>query len=170
VIRWLMLASPVLALGVNCAAYLALRRAFGTPVGVSIAGGLGVGLAAILMIAVDSIFYADIDPVESLVCEIGTYIALSFCFWAFLNLNITSLRIRVMRHLLQHGGATAVADLLTSYSDLERLQRRLARLAIAGQIEEVDGRWRLRSSLTLMVARCIDVVRAIMGAGEVEAS
>lgn len=169
-IRCLMLASPVLALGINCAVYLGLRRAFGAPVGVSIVGGLGAGLAVVVAVALDTILYPNIDAVESLVCQIGTYLALSFCFWAFLNLNITSLRIRVVRHLVQHGGATAVADLLKSYSDVERLQRRLARLANAGQIEEIDGRWRLRSSLTLIVARCIDVVRAIMGGGEIEAS
>ena len=92
-------------------------------------------------------------------------LTLSFCFWTFLNLNITSLRIRVIRELLQAGGAIAVVELLASYSDAERLQRRLARLLNGRQIELVDGNWRLRSSLILIIARCIDVNRTIMGLG-----
>ena len=162
---WLVLASPVFALGINCAVYLVLRRAFGAHIAVSILGGLGLGLAGMVGFALDSLGYTDIDPIESLVCQIGTYLALSFCFWTFLNLNLTSLRIRVMRQLLQAGGTTAVSELLASYSDAERLQRRLVRLSNGGQIELIDGKWFLCSSLVLIVARCIDLIRAIMGQG-----
>ena len=142
-----------------------LRRAFASSLSTSIFGGLAVGFVAIVTAALESLRYADIDPAESLICQIGTYLALSFCFWAFINLNITSLRIRVMRDLLQSGGSAALQDVRAAYSDVERLQRRLMRLRNAGQIELVDGNWRLRSSLVLSVARCIDVVRAIYGTG-----
>lgn len=162
--RWQMLASPILALAANGAMYLVLRRGFGTGIGASIVGGLGFGLAVSVGLAWKSLVDADVGPVELCICQIGTYLALSFCFWAFLSLNLTSLRIRVIRQLLQAGGAIAVADLLASYSDEERLQRRLVRLTNSGQIELTEGHWRLRSSLILIIARCIDVIRAIMGA------
>jgi hypothetical protein len=113
----------------------------------------------------DSLDYANVAFAELMICQFGTYLTLSFCFWTFLNLNITSLRIRVIRELLQAGGAIAVVELLASYSDAERLQRRLARLLNGRQIELVDGNWRLRSSLILIIARCIDVNRTIMGLG-----
>jgi hypothetical protein len=164
-VRWLVLASQVLALAINCAAYLVLRRAFGSSLAVSIFGGLGFGFVVVVTVALESLRYADIDPVESLICQIGTYLALSFCFWTFLNLNVASLRIRVMRDLLQSGGTAAVSDVLRAYSDAERLQRRLVRLSNGGQIELVNGNWRLRSSLILSLARCIDLIRAIMGQG-----
>jgi hypothetical protein len=165
VAQWFIVASPVLALAINCTVYLLLRRAFGSRLAVSIFGGLGVGLVIIVAVALDSLRYAAIDPLDALVCQIGTYLALSFCFWNFLNLNVSSHRIRLLRDLLQCGRTAVVADLLASYPDAERLQRRLVRLTNGGQIELVDGNWQLRSSLILSVARCIDLIRAIMGQG-----
>jgi hypothetical protein len=65
--------------------------------------------------------------------------------------------------MLEVDEAIAVSDLLAIDSDDERFQRRLMRLMNGGQIELVEGNWRLRSSAILTVARCIDVIRAIMG-------
>ena len=56
--RWLLVASPVLALAINCAFYLLLRRAFAWRIGMSILGGLGFGLAAIVGFVLDSLDYA----------------------------------------------------------------------------------------------------------------
>jgi hypothetical protein len=165
VIRWLVVASPVMAFAINCAIYLLLRRVTGLRIALSIIGGLGFGLGLVILagLAIGRLGYADIDFVEALICQLGTYIALSFCFWAFLNLNLTSIRIRVLRHLLQVGGTATISGLLETYSDSERLQRRLARLRNGGQIELVGGNWRLRSPLLLIIARCIGLIRTIMG-------
>lgn len=162
-VRWLVLAAPIFALALNCVGFLVLRRALASSLSASVSGGLGIGLIAIATVALESLRNAEIDHAEWLICQIGTYLALSFCFWAFLSLNVTSLRVRVMRELLQSGGSAALQDVLAAYSDLERLQRRLTRLKDGRQIELVDGNWRLRSSLALHVARCIDLMRTIMG-------
>ena len=162
-VRWLVLASPVLAFAVNCAIYLLLRRVASSPIAVSILGGLGFGLVALAGFAIGLVGCAEIDFAEGLICQFGTYVALSFCFWAFLNLNLTSIRIRLLRHLLQVGGTAKISDLLKTYSDSERLQRRLVRLRNGGQIELVDGNWHLRSPFLLIIARCIDLIRTVMG-------
>jgi hypothetical protein len=59
----------------------------------------------------------------------------------------------------------AVSDVLASYPDEERLQRRLRRLTSGGQIVLVDGRWRLKSRVLLVIARALEFVRGIMGLG-----
>jgi hypothetical protein len=105
------------------------------------------------------------NAVDLAVSQIGTYLGLSFCFWAFLNLNITSLRIRILRQLLHAGGSMPMSELLAGYPESERLQRRLSRLQNGGQIVLVDGKWRIRSSPVLMLAKSIDVIRKIMGQG-----
>jgi hypothetical protein len=165
VLEWVPLANPVLALAINCAVYLVFRRVLGSSIAVSILGGLSVGMAAILGLAAKNFYDASVDAVELMIFDIGTYLPLSFCFWAFLNLNITSLRIRVIRHLLRAKGTADLSDLLSQYSDVERLNRRLKRLSSSGQIELVDGRWQVRSSTVLVVARCVEVLRTILLGG-----
>src|SRR6202044_731040 len=116
-------------------------------------------------LAIGRLRYSEIDLVQEMVCQFGTYVALSFCFWAFINLNLTSIRIRALRHLLQVGGTATISDLLETYSDSERLQRRLMRLRNGGQIQLVGGNWHLRWSapVLLIIARFIGFIRAIMG-------
>ena len=165
-ISWLVLASPLLGFAINCATYLLLRRVASSRIVVSILGGLGFGFVTVAGFAIGCLGYAEFNFIQALICQLGTYMALSFCFWAFLNLNLTSIRVRVLRHLLQIGGSATISDLLAAYSDSERLQRRLVRLRNGGQIELVRGNWRLRSPLLLIIARCIGLIRAVMGLAE----
>ena len=160
---WLPVLSPVVATALNCLVYLVLKRAFKLGLTASIFGGLGIGLAAITIFAVSTLYDFTAEPAALLLSQIGTYLGLAFCFWAFLNLNITSLRIRMIRQLLDAGGAMTMAGLMNTYSDSERLQRRLRRLQETGQIVLVEGKWQIRSSPMLAIARCVDVLRIIMG-------
>lgn len=165
VVEWMSVLTPVLALAFNCIGYLFVRRGLGAGVAVSVLTGLLFGLAGIIMLTLAVGLHGLLDPWDLWISGIGAYLALSFCFWAFLNLNITSLRIRVLRDLLAANGSAAVSDVLASYPDEERLQRRLRRLTSGGQIVLVDGRWRLKSRVLLVIARVLEVVRGIMGLG-----
>ena len=80
----------------------------------------------------------------------------------FLNLNITSMRIRILRELLRAGGHMALSDMAVSYTPAERLRRRLERLEKGGQIMCEDGRWRLRSWQVLAIARCVETWRSFI--------
>lgn len=161
--RWVLLTGPVLALAVNCATYLVARHALGSGLAGSILAGLAVGLAAIVAGTIAALEFAGVDPWELSISYVGTYLALSFCFWTFLNLNVTSLRIRVLRELWKAGGTAPLSKLLVAYSEEERLNRRLDRLVSGGQISLVNGRWKLKSRVLLVMARCFDALRWIMG-------
>ena len=165
VTEWLLVISPVLALGLNCLGYLIARRVVRAGIAGSILAGLAFGLVAIVVFTLVGGPRVAVAPEELWISQLGTYLALAFCFWTFLNLNITSLRIRVLRDLLAANGSAAVSDVLAAYPDEERLQRRLRRLTSGGQIVLVDGRWRLKSRVLLVIARCLEIVRAIMGLG-----
>jgi hypothetical protein len=93
---------------------------------------------------------------------VATYLARAFGFWAFLNLNITALRIRILRELLRAGGSMALSDMPAVYTPVERLNRRLERLAKGGQITCKDGRWRLRSWQVLAIARGVKALRGLI--------
>jgi hypothetical protein len=92
----------------------------------------------------------------------ATYLALAFGFWTFLNLNITSLRIRMLRELLRAGGSIALSEMPMLYTGDERLRRRLKRLENGGQIMRRDGRWRIKSWQVLAIARCVEALRSLV--------
>ena len=92
----------------------------------------------------------------------ATYLALAFGFWTFLNLNITSLRIRILRELLRAGGSIALSEMPMLYTGAERLRRRLKRLENGGQIMRQDGRWRIKSWQVLAIARCVEALRSLV--------
>jgi hypothetical protein len=163
VAEWMLAAMPPLALALNCGSYLVARHAFRARLAVSIVAGLASGAAALVGITLAGWSLAGVDPWELWVSQVGTYLALSFCFWAFVNLNTTSLRIRLLKDLLDANGSRALSDLLATYSDEERLHRRLLRLKNAGQIVLVNGNWRLCAWQALFVARIIDVIRGLVG-------
>jgi hypothetical protein len=165
VTSFLAIVGPLVAAVVNCLGYIFTRRLFGIGLASSIIAGLSFGLVAVAAWCVGVIWSDRSNAVDLAVSQIGTYLGLSFCFWAFLNLNITSLRIRILRQLLHAGGSMPMSELLAGYPESERLQRRLSRLQNGGQIVLVDGKWRIRSSPVLMLAKSIDVIRKIMGQG-----
>jgi hypothetical protein len=125
--------------------------------------GVTFGLVFVAAWSVCVVWDGPANTADLVVSQIGTYLGLSFCFWAFLNLNITSLRIRILRQLLHAGGSMQMSKLLAGYPESERLQRRLSRLQNGGQIVLVDGKWHIRSSSVLALAKSIDFIRKIMG-------
>ena len=160
---FLAIVGPLGAAVVNCLGYILSRRLFGIGLAGSIIAGLSFGLVAVAAWSVGVVWSDPSSAVDLAVSQIGTYLGLSFCFWVFLNLNITSLRIRILPQLLHASGSMPMSKLVAGYPESERLQRRLTRLQNGGQTILVDGKWRIRSSPVLMLAKSIDVIRKIMG-------
>jgi hypothetical protein len=162
---WIITFAPLAGLAINVACEIAVTHAFRFSLWISIMTGALSGLAAtiglILFAVVDlslqQIQLADIWLVDGL-----TYAALAIGFWAFLNLNVTSLRIRMLRTILRADGVLKKSDLLAEYTLEERLHRRLKRLRNAGQIRLNGDRWQLTASGVLMIARGIEVLRLLI--------
>lgn len=91
-----------------------------------------------------------------------TYAALAFGFWAFLNLNLTSLRIRLLREALHQPVGMPLEEILRRYSSDETLARRLERLKKNGQLAHSSGRWYLNRSSFLIIARILEGTRALL--------
>jgi hypothetical protein len=144
---------------------IAVVHIFQKQVGKSIVAGLLCGFGttiAVILLGVIKEPGGSGEILDAWVVGMVTYTALAFGFWVFLNLNITSLRIRILRQALRAGGNIALADLLDLYSPAERLHRRLERLRRAGQLECVDGRWQLRSWQYLVVVRSVGAFRRLV--------
>jgi hypothetical protein len=93
---------------------------------------------------------------------LATYAALGFGYWAFVNLNITSLRIRLLQEVQDTPDGLPVAELERRYGTEEKLRRRLVRLVGNGQYVERDGRFHLGKRTFLNIARTIDLARFLI--------
>ncbi|HLN38113.1 MAG TPA: hypothetical protein VK337_10050 [Xanthobacteraceae bacterium] len=163
--QWTITIAPVAGLALNVltqimTAHLS-RGKIGASIIIGILGGLALTLAVIAL-AHTAAPGATGGFADTWLLGVTTYLALAFGFWAFLNLNITSLRIRILRELVRAGGSLALSDMPVLYSGAERLRRRLERLENGGQIVCKDGRWRLRSWQVLAIARCVEALRNLI--------
>lgn len=163
--QWTMTIAPLAGLAFDVSTQIVVVHLSKGKVGASIIVGMVSGLA--LTLAVIALGLTEAPGVTYGFVDIWllgatTYLALAFGFWAFLNLNITSLRIRILRELLRAGGSIALSDMPVLYTGAERLRRRLERLENGGQIMCKDGRWRLCSRQVLVIARCVEAWRSFI--------
>jgi len=162
---WILAVAPVAGLAVNVALQFAGIRILPGRLAASIIAGAIFGLAAtfvLISLALAQLPTPGTGMVDAWSVGTLTYLTLAYGFWAFLNLNITSLRIRMLRTILLAGGSIEKKALLDQYTPEERLRRRLQRLENGGQIRRQNGRWRLNSRLLLVLARCVEVLRAVV--------
>ena len=163
--QWMITIAPLAGLALTVLTQILVAHLSRGKVGASIMTGILAGLAVTL--AVIALGRAETpratgEFVDTWLLGAATYLALAFGFWAFLNLNITSMRIRILRELLRAGGRMALSDMAVLYTPAERLRRRLERLEKGGQIMREDGRWLLGSWQVLAIARCVEAMRSLL--------
>ena len=124
---------------------------------------LAIGCGAILGLVVAAGIAASaqaFSAAETVGWSVLSYLGLAFGYWAFLNLNLTSLRIRVLKELASAPGETlSHATLASRYDDREMVERRLARLEAAGHIARNGGRYVLKAYWLIRVADLIRLLR-----------
>jgi hypothetical protein len=159
---WLVALAPAGGLAVDAATQIVCAHAT-RRMGPSIVAGALLGLAATaLCIGLNLDAPSLADAVATWIMSVVTYLALAFGYWGFLNLNITSLRIRILREILSGRDGLPRAALVAGYTDQEFLHRRLERLAAGRQVSYANGRYRLESHTLLFLARFLTLLRIIL--------
>jgi hypothetical protein len=94
------------------------------------------------------------------------YLALSYDYFNFVNLNMVSLRIRVLQELLAADAGLSQDDLLRQYNAEELISRRIVRLMELGYLLEQEGRYQHRGVGLLLLARIITSLKwLVLGHG-----
>jgi uncharacterized membrane protein YsdA (DUF1294 family) len=160
--EWFLTLSPLLGLAANVFAQIVCahvtRR---TNLSIVVGGVCGLAVTALCASA------ASLQSAGAWLPDVATALltsfALAFGYWAFLTMNSTSLRIRMIRELYTGGPGISRSQLMARYSAEEFLQRRLERLESSSkQLSCVDGRWRLRSRTFLVVGLVFGALRAVV--------
>src|SRR5271165_1317991 len=106
-LSWLVVA-PVAGLVTDTATHILLCRCLRPrnvllPIGVAFLVGLGV-VAVVDELVLQCVSVGSTDWLGYTLLNCGTYAALAFNYFAFVNLNVTSLRIRLLKELVALDG------------------------------------------------------------------
>ena len=129
----------------------------------SIASPIGMVLTVLATIVI-SIHHPDAEVLSYTMVNCAACIALAFCYFNFVNLNYTSLRIRMLRELLTHENGVSMDELKARYSADVVLDLRLKRLVSSNQLRFDGARYQLGGSRTLLaIGMLIDAIRSLLG-------
>jgi len=164
--------APVIAAGADVAVHLLLshilpRGAQRKAILLAFAVGLAV-LGYLTLIGLQDVF-APGDRLAYAALNLAAYWGLAFGYFGFVNLNIASLRIRILKELLTSPGQRLdTADLLARYDAKAVLEKRLERLVDGRQLELRNGRYHSGQPVFLTLSRVMDALKwAILGPGVV---
>lgn len=162
---WLALA-PLVGLVVDVVAHLAatwlLRLQKLYPrllVGAACGGAATIALVAVAARA------AAVDTVETaayVLFDFATFAILSFGYFNFVQLNISSLRVRIANEIFDSPAGLAPHRLTELYNARRIVDERLERLVRGRQIELRDGRYYHRRSLVYAIAVAMDLCKRIV--------
>jgi hypothetical protein len=162
---WL-LATPVVGAVLNVAAQVVLARLYpGQRLLVVIVIAFGIGLAgagAMMAHALRLEGLTALDAVALAVSVLIVYSAAGTVLFAIVNLGETSLRIRMMRMLLEAPDGISRDDLMASYDDRALVVVRLQRLADNGQARVVDDVYYSRLSILFLAAAGIRLAKRLV--------
>ena len=99
------------------------------------------------------------DALALMGLNLFAFLGFSFGYFGFVNLNLTSLRIRILAELLECGGEMPLSKLAAEYGMEHVAAIRLQRLVSSGNLVELDGRIYNGKRLLLFVARVIHALQ-----------
>jgi len=155
-----LVAAPLLGQAVGVIAQIGFHLLFPQkPIVFSYAAGFLCGaIASLLTLSASGM---SVGLPDAVVCLL-TFGGLNYCYANFVNLNFTSLRIRLLKELLDSGGTESVAEIARKYGSRAILQRRIERLVDWGQLERAGDRYRAQAGSFLRLALFFTAVKKVM--------
>lgn len=131
----------------------------------SIFAGFIFGFIGLVFIETKILFIIkdlQIDFYFGLTANILTYLALSYCYFHFINWGETARRIRIMREIYDSGGGLALEDILKRYNAKEIIDKRIGRLINNKQIILHDDKYYIGNSSMLIITKIITSLKKII--------
>lgn len=159
---WLL--SPVVALTFNVIVQvMAFRRSRGGHFFRSvIAGFLGGAGALVLLEAAHAFLAKSWEPADALLLDVPIYAALSYCYYNFVQLGQTSIRIRLYMEIAERAGGLAAVEIARTYNERTLMHARLQRLLESGDIVERGGRFLIGKQRLVLVAFVLFLAKKIL--------
>jgi hypothetical protein len=143
--QYFLLLTPVAALAVNVVAQVLLvRLQRGRHFLRAQTGGILVGGIALIVFDIFAVTRFDTAGETlalSLLINIPTYLALSYCFFNFVNLGQTSIRIRIYSEIAAYPNGMPTEEIAREYQDDVLMRVRLQRLVESGDVVQKCDRY-----------------------------
>jgi hypothetical protein len=157
---------PIIAVAFNALTQiLAFRMRRGDQYFRSIVEGIGAGFLVLIPFEC-FLFVRSISPwsvvLDALLVDVPIYLALSYCFYSFVQLGQTSIRIRMFSEIASHPDGITIAEMQRQYSDESLLRVRLRRLVEGGDLIEREGRYFVGRKRFLHVANALFAAKRIL--------
>jgi len=142
--QYALLLTPLAALAVNVVTQVILvrlqrgRHFLRAQTGAILVGG--IALLAFNGYSIARFDTAGETMATSLLINIPTYLALSYCFFNFVNLGQTSIRIRIYSEIAAMPDGMPAEQITREYGDEALMRVRLQRLVESGDVIEKEGR------------------------------
>lgn len=164
--QYYSLLSPLAAVGVNVVMQVILVRARrGGHFLRSIIEGFFIGAFAFGAIEAFLVAWRGASGdslITSLLVNAPTYAALSYCYFAVVNLGQTSIRIRIYSELATAPDGISIQEIEGIYDEGALMEMRLQRLLESGDIIEREGRYFIGRKKLLLVANIIFAAKHIL--------
>ena len=102
------------------------------------------------------------DTVELSLIAVSTYVAMSYCYFHFVNLGETARRIRLLREISCFSSPPTVSQLIERYGPSEIYARRIQRLLQNQQIKIIDGSYVLGKPGMSLISRIMLTLRRLV--------
>lgn len=102
------------------------------------------------------------DYVSLFIVNLVIYFTLSYCYFHFINLGQTARRIRILRELHDSRSGLSMAEILERYNAGEIVKKRICRMLNNNQIIFKNGRYLIRYSALLFMAKAVSLMKLIL--------
>jgi hypothetical protein len=164
--KMFLVLAPTLGLAADVLAHLMVTWSLrGSGVYFRLACGAAAGLAAgvaITLFASQQLGLAAPDAIAYVLSNVVTFLILSFGYFNLVQMNLSSLRLRLANELVDATDGVPAERLFAMYDGRSIVDARLARLSRGGQIVLRDGRYHHRLSLVFLIAVAMDTMKRIV--------
>ena len=161
--KMLLVLAPAMGLAADVLAHLMVTWSLhGRGVYFRLASGAVAGLAvsiAISLLASTQLRLSGWDTSAYLAFNITTFLILSFGYFNLVQMNLSSLRLRIANELHDAADGVPAERLFAMYDGRAIVDARLDRLSRGRQIILRDGRYHHCTSVVYLIAVCMDTMK-----------
>ena len=144
-------------MGVRCVASIDYYK--------SIAYGFRLGLFVVLVS--ESVFLllgvkSLSDSIALSTANLTVYLLIAFSYFAFINLGVSSLRVRLLDELDRSIDGLTMNEILERYNSREIIKNRVEKLGKTGQLIRKDDRYFVGRSTALLMVKILELLKFIV--------